>query len=161
MQLDDLDRALVRLLLEEPRAGTREYARVLGVARGTVASRIARLERTGVVTGYAAHVSPAGLGFPIEAFVHLYLSQGKLGQVTAGLAKIPEVLQAHTTTGEGDVLCRVAARDNEHLEQVVQALLSLTGIVRTKTEIAMRECIAARVLPLLQLDAARGPQDGG
>jgi DNA-binding Lrp family transcriptional regulator len=151
MPLDDLDRALLRLAVEEPRAGLREYARVLGVARGTVQSRMARLQRGGAIASYAATVSPRALGFPIEAFIHLYLSQGKLDQVTAGLTRIPEVLQAHTTTGEGDVLCRIAARDNEHLEQTVQALLSLTGVVRTKTEIAMRECIAARVLPLLTL----------
>ena len=49
MKLDKLDIALIRLMVEEPRAGGREYARLLGVARGTVPSRIGRLERAGVV----------------------------------------------------------------------------------------------------------------
>lgn len=150
MHFDDLDLSLLRMLIEEPRAGHREYARVLGVARGTVQSRIARLERSGAITGYAAQISPAALGFTVEAFVHLHLAQGKLDHVTAGLADIPEVLTAHSTTGEGDMLCRVVARGNAHLEQIVQRLLALPGVVRTRTEIALKERIAYRVLPLLQ-----------
>ncbi|MEU4511459.1 Regulatory protein AsnC [Nonomuraea coxensis DSM 45129] len=150
MDLDDLDLALLRLLLEEPRAGHREYARVLGVARGTVQSRIARLERRGAITGYAAQVSPEALGYTVQAFVHLHLAQGMLDDVTNRLAHVPEVLEAHSTTGEGDVLCRIAARGNAHLEQIVQTLLALPGVVRTRTEIALRGRVPYRVLPLLQ-----------
>lgn len=150
MDLDALDLALLRLLLEEPRAGYREYARVLGVARGTVQARIARLERRGAITGYAAHVSPAALGYTVQAFVHLHLAQGMLDDVTARLGQLPEVLEAHSTTGEGDVLCRIVARDNAHLEQIVQALLALPGVVRTRTEVALRSRVPYRVLPLLQ-----------
>jgi len=157
MQLDDLDLELIRLLLTAPRAGSREYARLLGIARGTVQSRIGRLERAGVVTGYAAHVSPAGLGYAVEAFVHLNLAQGKLDEVTARLAEIPELLEAHSTTGDPDMLCRVAARDNQQLEQIVQRILALPGVVRTRTEIAMRKRVPYRVLPLLQ--AVSPPED--
>ncbi len=149
-QFDELDLTLLRLLLEEPRAGSREYARVLGVARGTVQARTARLERAGVVTGHSVHLSPAALGYPVTAFVHLHLAQGKLDEVSERLAYIAEVLQAHSTTGEGDLVCRVAARSNAHLEQVVQRLLGLPGVVRTRTEIALSERVAYRVLPLLQ-----------
>jgi DNA-binding Lrp family transcriptional regulator len=150
MQLDALDVALLRLLVEEPRAGAREYARVLGVARGTVQSRIARLERTGVVTSYAARIEPAALGFPVAAFVRLHLAQGKLDDVSERLQRIPELLEAHSTTGDGDMLCRVVARDHQHLEAVVQQLLSVPGVVRTWTEIAMHNRVPYRVLPLLQ-----------
>jgi DNA-binding Lrp family transcriptional regulator len=148
--MDDLDIALLRLLLEEPRAGSREYARLLGVARGTVQSRITRLEQSGAVTGYAARLSLTELGYPVSAFVHLHLAQGKLDEVSQRLVDIVEVLQAHTTTGEGDVMCRVAARSNTHLEQIVQRVLALPGVVRTRTEIAMSERVPFRVLPLLR-----------
>ena len=67
MHLDQLDLELLNLLLEEPQAGMREYARVLGIARGTVQARLARLEREGVITGHAPSVSPAGLGFTVRA----------------------------------------------------------------------------------------------
>ncbi|MGH3290232.1 MAG: Lrp/AsnC family transcriptional regulator, partial [Trebonia sp.] len=117
MQLDQLDLELLNLLLEEPQAGMREYARVLGIARGTVQARLARLEREGVIAGHAPAISPAGLGFTVLAFVHLYLAQGQLDNVVSRLTALPEVLEAHTTTGEGDLLCRVAAASNLHLEE--------------------------------------------
>jgi DNA-binding Lrp family transcriptional regulator len=150
VQLDQLDLDLLNLLLEEPQAGMREYARVLGVARGTVQARLARLEREGVITGHAPAVSPAGLGFAVEAFVHLYLAQGQLDIVVGLLNAIPEVLEAHTMTGEGDLLCRVAARSNLHLEEIVQTLLALPGVTRTRTEISLNQRVGYRVLPLVQ-----------
>jgi len=150
VHLDQLDLDLLNLLLEEPQAGMREYARVLGVARGTVQARLARLEREGVISGHAPAISPAGLGFAVLAFVHLYLAQGQLDNVVGRLSAIPEVLEAHTMTGEGDLLCRVAARSNLHLEEIVQVLLALPGVTRTRTEISLNERVRYRVLPLVQ-----------
>ena len=150
MQFDEVDLALLRLMQQEPRAGSREYARVLGIARGTVQSRITRLERAGVLASYAPQLSTGALGFSVQAFVHLHLAQGRLDDVSARLAEIPELLEAHSMTGEADMLCRVAARNNQHLELIVQQILALPGVVRTKTEIAMRTRVPYRVLPLLQ-----------
>jgi DNA-binding Lrp family transcriptional regulator len=149
MQLDDLDRSLLRLLLTAPRVGMREYARLLGVARGTVQARLARLEREGAIESYAPRVSPAALGYPIAAFVQLHLAQGRLEAVVAAVGELPHVLEAYSTTGDGDVLCRVAARDNKELEDVIQTLLHIPGVVRTKTEVALSERVSFRVLPLV------------
>jgi DNA-binding Lrp family transcriptional regulator len=148
--LDQLDLDLLNLLLEEPQAGMREYARVLGVARGTVQARLARLERAGVIAGHAAAISPVGLGFSVLAFIHLYLAQGQLDSVVAILNNVPEVLEAHTTTGEADLLCRVAARSNLHLEEIVHTLLAVPGVTRTKTEISLNQRVSYRILPLVQ-----------
>jgi DNA-binding Lrp family transcriptional regulator len=148
--LDQLDLDLLNLLLEEPQAGMREYARVLGVARGTVQARLARMEREGVIADHAPTISPTGLGFSVLAFIHLYLAQGQLDTVVSMLRKLPEVLEAHTTTGEGDLLCRVAAKSNLHLEQIVQTLLALPGVTRTKTEISLNQRVSYRILPLVQ-----------
>ena len=151
------DQTLLKLMLEEPRSGGREYARLLGVARGTVQAHVTRLEREGVITGYAPSVDPRALGFPVLAFVHLHVAQGKLDEVVTGLERVPEVLEAHSITGEGDLVCRVAARDHEHFEQVIQVLVGLPGVVRTRSEIALRERIALRVLPLLSLGPGGTP----
>ena len=153
VHLDQLDLDLLNLLLEEPQAGMREYARVLGVARGTVQARLARLEREGVIAGHAPAISLAGLGFTVLAFVHLYLAQGQLDNVVSRLSGLPEVLEAHTTTGEGDLLCRVAARSNLHLEEIVQTLLALPGVTRTRTEISLNQRVGYRVLPLVRAAA--------
>ena len=103
-------------------------------------------------------VSPAGLGFVVEAFIQLHLAQVMLDAVTARLAELPQILEAHTTTGEGDVLCRVVAESNSGIEELVQALLAVPGVVRTRTEISLSRRVPYRVLPLIK--AARLRVDG-
>ena len=73
-------------------------------------------------------------------------------QVDVGdaLAGVPEIIEAFSITGGGDLLTRVVARDNAHLEDVVQKLISLPGVVRTRTEIALRERVPHRLLPLVE-----------
>ena len=93
---------------------------------------------------------PAGLGYAVSAYIHLHLAQGKLDAVVEGLRALPEVLEAFTTTGEADMVCRAVAHDNAHLEDILQRVLAVPGVVRTRTEIALKQRISPRVLPLLQ-----------
>ena len=86
----------------------------------------------------------------LDLLNHLFLAQGQLDTVASRLSGLPEVLEAHTTTGEGDLLCRVAARSNLHLEEIVQTLLALPGVTRTRTEISLNQRVGYRVLPLVQ-----------
>jgi DNA-binding Lrp family transcriptional regulator len=148
--LDDLDRALLVALLERPRAGLREHARTLGVARGTVQARFVRLQETGVITGFAPRVSPAALGYGVLAFVTLHIAQGRLDAVAEQLAAVPEVVEAHSITGDGDLWCRVVAQSNAHLERVIQQLLASSGVERTQSEISLTERVPARVRPLVR-----------
>ncbi|MER7321065.1 Lrp/AsnC family transcriptional regulator [Streptomyces albidoflavus] len=155
MAVDALDTRILTLLLEQPRTSVREYARLLGVARGTLQARLDRMERDGVITGTGPSLSPAALGQPVLAFVHIEVTQGHLDEVGDALAAVPEIIEAFSITGGGDLLTRVAARDNGHLEDVIQQLINLPGVVRTRTEVALRERVAHRVLPLVASVAAR------
>ncbi|MFI1018987.1 Lrp/AsnC family transcriptional regulator [Streptomyces sp. NPDC020965] len=150
MAVDGLDTRILRLMIEEPRTSVREYARMLGVARGTLQARIDRLERTGVITGTGPRLSPAALGHPVLAFVHIEVTQGYLDEVGDELAAVPEIVEAFSITGGGDLLARVVARDNGHLEDVVQRLIRLPGVVRTRTEMVLRERVPHRLLPLVE-----------
>ncbi|GHE31950.1 AsnC family transcriptional regulator [Streptomyces griseoaurantiacus] len=161
MPVDQLDTRILRLLLEQPRTSVREYARVLGIARGTLQARLDRLERDGVITGTAPSLSPAALGHPVLAFVHVEVTQGRLDEVGDALAEVPEIVEAFSTTGGGDLLTRVVARDNAHLEDLVQTLISIPGVVRTRTEVALRERVRYRLLPLVAaVGRAAGPTPG-
>lgn len=149
--LDPLDQALLRLLLTEPRLGVLETSRRLGVARGTAQARIARLERDGVVRDWAPTVEPAGLGFGVMAFATLEVHQGQgIRQISDHLRSIPEVLEAHTTSGQGDVLCRVVARDHADLQRVLDAITSTHLVARTATVISLTNEVPYRVAQLLE-----------
>lgn len=84
------------------------------------------------------------------AFVHIEVTQGHLGDVGDALATVPEIIEAFSITGGGDLITRVAARDNAHLEDVIQSLISLPGVVRTRTEVTLRERVPHRLLPLVE-----------
>ena len=152
--MDDLDGRLIDLFAHEPRLGVLEASRRLGVARGTVQARLDKLVATGVITGWGPDLAPAALGYPVTAFLTLEILHG-VGheEVAARLAGIPEVLEAHTITGAGDLWARVVARSNSDLQRVIDQVLADPGIGRSTTVIALAEQIAHRVLPLARAAA--------
>jgi DNA-binding Lrp family transcriptional regulator len=153
--VDDLDAGLIGLLTEEPRIGVLEASRRLGVARGTVQARLDRMGERGVITGYGPDVDPAALGYGVTAFITLEIRQARgHDPVAAGLEAIPEILEVHTITGAGDMLCRVVARTNADLQRVVDAIVEVNGVVRTATVIALDAPVRYRVLPLVRAAAA-------
>ena len=150
--MDDLDRRLLDLLGTEPRLGVLEASRRLGVARGTVQARLDKLVAAGVIADWAPSLSPEALGFPVTAFLTLQIRQGAgHDAVAAHLAEIPEVLEAYTITGDGDMWARVVARSNADLQRVIDAVLDHPGIDRSTTVIALATQIPYRVLPLARV----------
>jgi DNA-binding Lrp family transcriptional regulator len=149
--IDDLDRSLIRLLLTEPRLGVLEMSRRLGVARGTTQARLTRLERDRVLRDWAPTVDVAGLGFAVMAFATLEVHQGRgIKQISDHLRSIPEVLEAHTTSGQGDLLLRIVARDHADLQRVLDAITSTQLVSRTSTVISLTNEVPYRVAQLLE-----------
>jgi DNA-binding Lrp family transcriptional regulator len=148
--IDGLDARILELFTHEPRIGVLEASRRLQVARGTVQARLDRLRDTGVIASLAPTVDPAALGFRVTAFASLDIRQGARESVAAHLSRIPEVLEVHTITGQGDLLCRIVARDNDDLQRVIDDLVGDDDIVRTSTLIALSTVVAPRILPLVE-----------
>jgi DNA-binding Lrp family transcriptional regulator len=153
-RIDALDAGLLGLLAEQPRIGVLECSRRLGVARGTVQARLDRLQRRGVIRGFGPDIDPSALGYEVTAFVTLEIRQGRGHQtVAAHLARIPEVLELHTITGQGDLLCRIVARSNTDLQRVIDEVVADEDIHRASTLIALSAPIPYRVLPLVRHSA--------
>lgn len=149
--IDRLDADLLALLSSEPRIGVLEASRRLGVARGTVQARLDRLQRSGVVTGFGPDVDPVALGYPVTAFCSLEIRQGRGHRVVAEhLAQVPEVIEAHTISGAGDLLIRVVARSNADLQRVIDVVVDGEDVVRTSTVIALQTQFGARTMPLVR-----------
>lgn len=146
---DRLDAELVKVLNQQPRVGLLEVARRLGVARGTVSARLDKLQRRGVVTGFGPEIEPSALGFRILAFVELDIVQGRLDEAVEQLRGVPEVLEAHATSGDRDLLCRVVARDPEHLQAIINAMVRSDAVRRSTSHIALSHPIPLRTQPLL------------
>lgn len=155
--IDELDATLVDLFTAEPRIGILEASRRLGVARGTVQARLDRMQARGVITGFGPDIDPAAIGHAVTAFVTVELRQsGGREEVAERLAGIGEILEAHTITGPGDMLCRVVARTNADLQRVIDAIVEVPGVLRTSTVIALATAVPYRTTPLVRVTARGG-----
>ena len=147
--MDEIDSRMIELCAADPRLGGREASRRLGIARGTVQARLDKLAAAGVITGWGPDLSPEAIGYPVMAFLTLEIRQGAgHDAVAAHLARIPEVLEAYTITGAGDMWARVVARSNADLQRVIDLVLTEPGIDRSTTVIALATLIPYRVVPL-------------
>ncbi len=149
--LDRTDLDLLDALTADPRATVVALAEKLGLSRNTVQARMARLEQSGVFLSFERSLSPAVLGFPLQAFVSISVRQTELPRIISELARIPEVVQAHGLSGSVDLLTRVACRDARHLVDTDARILSIDGVERTETSLAMGEVIPFRVGGLMGL----------
>jgi DNA-binding Lrp family transcriptional regulator len=143
-ELDRIDERLIAALASFPRAGMLQLAREVGVARNTAQARFDRLLAAGVITGFGPDLDLRRVGYGVSAFVSLEIAQGRSAAVDGHLAGIPEVVEAYMTTGPSDLLCRVVARDNDHLGQVITRILEVPGITRTTTSLVLATRIAPR-----------------
>jgi DNA-binding Lrp family transcriptional regulator len=149
MTIDSLDARLIATLRSNPRIGLLEVARQVGVARGTVQARLAKLEARGVITGHGPEVDPEAMGYAIAAFIFIELSQGRLAEAAEALAAIPEVLEADAISGPQDMVCRIVAHNTEHLQELVNGMLATPAIRRCTSYIVLSRQVPPRSAPLV------------
>ena len=147
--LDQLDVQIIARLRREPRTSTADLARSLGVARGTVYSRIERLETAGTIVGYGPDISASGVGLDVLAFCTLEIAQGSHEATVAALASIRQLLAIHTVTGSGDLHCRIVARSNDHLHEVLQLIAAIPTVLRSQTQLALSTVLDRSIADVL------------
>ncbi|MDQ0612920.1 DNA-binding Lrp family transcriptional regulator [Microbacterium sp. W4I4] len=149
--LDRVDLELLVALSEDPRTTVVALAERLRLSRNTIQARMARLEQTGVFESYERSFSTEVLGFPLQAFISIGVRQTELPRIIAELSRVPEIVQAHGLSGSIDIMARVACRDARHLFDTDARILSIEGVERTETSLAMGEVIPFRVAGLIGL----------
>lgn len=147
--IDRLDAALLKELQADSRIGVLELSRRLSVARGTVQARLDRLVAEGVIRSFTANLNLDAIGYQVKAYVTVEVKEGQIDSVIEPLKKINEVIEVHSVAAQGDMLCLVAARSNEHLMDVLEKILSVPDIARTSTAIVLKSQIENRYHQLL------------
>lgn len=148
VNLDHIDRSLLALLAKDPRSTAVTLSASLGLSRNTVQARMAKLERSGVFLPYERSFSPRALGFPLQAFISIWVQQNRLPEIVNELARLPEVVQAFGLSGTVDFVALVACRDTDHLFQLDARILAIDGIERAETALVMNEVIPFRIMGL-------------
>ena len=127
VELDDVDRELLRLLISDARTPNSTLAQRVGIAPSTCLMRVRRLQEAGVLLGFQAVVSPEALGLQLQAIVSVRLhghARAQIGDVGARLAGLPGVLNVYFLAGVNDFQLHVAARSAEELRDLVVTHLS-------------------------------------
>lgn len=153
-EIDQLDAALLSELQADARVGVLELSRRLGIARGTVQSRIDRMVTAGVIRGFSVDLNLDALGFQVRAYVTVEVREGQIDSVVEPLEQIDEVIEVHSVAAQGDMLCLVVARSNQHLMDVLEKILSVPDVARTSTAIVLKSQVENRRHQLL---ASLGP----
>ena len=146
-ELDDTDRRILSLLVQDAKMAYSEIARQLHVSGGTIHSRMTRLEELGIVRGATLDLDMAKVGFGIQAFLGIFLLKSSYcDSVIAQLRDIPEVISLHFTTGSYNLFARVACRDTQHLRNVLHDLVQqIEGVKRTETLISLEDVFSRAV----------------
>ena len=118
-ELDETDRRIVDELRGNSRMSMRALAAALHISRANVYTRVARLERDGVITGYTAIIDPQRYGHALSAYVYLKVQQQAWKRLRQRLLDIPEVGHAALVSGEHDIVLLVRTRDAASLRDLV------------------------------------------
>jgi DNA-binding Lrp family transcriptional regulator len=146
---DSTDRRILGALDGDPRIPILFLARNLGLARGTVQSRLERKLNGDCMQPHSTRILPEALGLPLLALVTAEVEQSSLQLAVSALDEIPEVLEVHGMAGEADLMLRVAARDTDDLFRIGQAITDCAGIRRTMTSLLVKKLIPYRTAQLL------------
>jgi len=140
--VDDLDRQILALLVEDGRRTYDDIAAQVALSAPSVKRRVDRLRRDGTLRGFTAVLDEAAMGWGTEALVELFYAPGTLLDEVAGrLARVPEVVEAWSITGEADAIARVRTRDNADLERVIMDLQRDGVLVRTRSQVVMSRLV--------------------
>jgi Lrp/AsnC family leucine-responsive transcriptional regulator len=145
IELDDMNRQLLRELQENPRITMSALGRRVGMSAPAVTERVQRLERSGVIAGYRVDIDPAALGMPVAAYARIRPVPGQLPKIAALAKGMPEVSECHRVTGEDCFLVKVHAPTIDGLEQILDQFL-VHG--NTVTSIVVASPVPPRALPV-------------
>ena len=135
--MDDLDQHLLSRLRDNARAPVAELARALGLSRTTVQSRLARLERTGVIAGYAVKLSEARESALVHAFVMLTVEPKQAAAVTDALKRAPGVRKLQSVSGPFDMVASVEASSVSDMDALIDEIGAMRGVERTNSSIVL------------------------
>ena len=146
--MDDTDRLIVEALRADGRMSMRALAELIHISRANAYARVARLEREGVITGYAAIIDPVRAGYALSAYVYLDVDQRSWKSLRGQLLAMPEVDHVALLSGEHDILLHVRARDAVSLRDVVLTKLQDIPEVRaTQTVLIFEEATPGQSRP--------------
>ena len=146
-EIDNLDRQILKLLMQDVTRAYTDIAKELNVSGGTIHVRMKKLTEMGVVTGSQLLINPAAIGYDVCAFIGVYLETGAVYKdAVERMRQIPEIVELHYTTGSYSMFVKMICRDTKHLREVLNEKMQIIpGVQRTETLISLEESISRQI----------------
>lgn len=146
-KIDELDKRILDIISKNARIPFKDVADECSVSRAAIHQRVQRMIDLGVIIGSGFHVNPKKLGFRTCTYVGLSLEKGSMyKEAIEELKKIPEIVEAHFTTGAYSVIVKLYARDNEHLMSLLnERIQEIPGVMATETMISLDQSIRKEI----------------
>jgi DNA-binding Lrp family transcriptional regulator len=135
IEMDSIDHQLLALLRIDARISVALLAKKLGISRGTVNNRIARMKRAGVLVGFTVKLRPDSQPDEIKAWVGVAVEGDKTPDVVKALLGEPALTSLYDTNGRWDLLAEVHATSTDELSKVLERIRKIKGIGNTETSI--------------------------
>ena len=135
--MDTTDRQLLSLLRDNARMSVAAIAKALGVARGTVQNRLARLEADGIIVGYTVRLKLPAEDQRIRALMTVAVEGNRTDEVLRTLRGDPAVCALHTTNGRWDIVAELRTESLEAVDRVLGRIRLIDGISNTETSLLL------------------------
>ncbi|MBU3182407.1 Lrp/AsnC family transcriptional regulator [Clostridium psychrophilum] len=139
--MDKIDLKLIELFQENARYSLKHLAQEVFLSTPAVSARILKLEETGVITGYSAHVDPLKLGYNIKAFINLEMSPKQKPEFYPFVERCPNVLECNCVTGKYSMIITVAYHTTVELDAFINELQKFGN---TETQIVFSTAVEHR-----------------
>jgi DNA-binding Lrp family transcriptional regulator len=136
--VDSLDRKLLGLLRANARTSTAKLAKMLGVSRGTVTNRLARLEQNGTIVGFTVRLRTSAPTAEVNAWISIAVEGNRTRDVARLLLEEPTLTALHDTNGRWDLVIEVRATSNADLSEILERIRRIDGVVTSETSIHLR-----------------------
>lgn len=147
--IDNLDRQILQHLLQNARLSYAEIAKQHQVSPATIHVRVEKMRQAGIITGAKLTVNPRKLGYDVCCFIGITLARaGDYPRALAQLQALPEVLEAHYTTGQYSIFIKVMVRSIDDLQRLlIERIQPIDEIQATETLISLQQPILRDVAP--------------
>jgi DNA-binding Lrp family transcriptional regulator len=135
--IDDTDRRILTVLLDDARTSMRSIAEQVGVALGTVSNRVKRMEALGIIQGYDLRIDAEKVGWNMTVLCGLRIEKGQLMEVQRRIADDSRVFGIYDVTGDFDSMVLARVRNRADLDDLSKTVLSSDGILRTVTHVVL------------------------
>ena len=141
LEVDNLDLAILAILMRNAMTPFTEIAKELLISGGTVHVRMKKMTDLGIIKGAHLQINPQKIGYDVCAFLGIYLEKGShYNQAADQLKQIKEIVELHYCTGSYSMFAKVICRDTAHLREVLnERIQAVEGIQRTETFISLEE----------------------